>query len=217
MGSCFWIGYKSRDKYIFFDERVRSFLSRTAITLKFKIRWFPDEISNWAIFGKCPEIFGECSKTFVWHSSQFWKIFENLRKVVGNLRKIVKFYMEIRNLFSRVEKYFTGERSERVKHFSTLEDKFRISARPCNILYFANHDSDGNDTLQAEPFLTVHELYLSVIKDKAKRYKRGSARWVWRRERPKTKGLMFTTMAMHVRFESLYISLPSSAKQQQGA
>ena len=34
------------------------------------------------------------------------------------------------------KKYFTSERSERVKYFSTLEEKFRISARPCNILYF---------------------------------------------------------------------------------
>ena len=32
--------------------------------------------------------------------------------------------LEIRNFSSRVEKYF-----------STLEEKFRISARPCNILY----------------------------------------------------------------------------------
>ena len=34
-----------------------------------------------------------------------------------------------------LKKYFTSERSERVKCFSTLEEKFRISARPCNILY----------------------------------------------------------------------------------
>ena len=27
----------------FFDERVRSFVSRTATTLKFNLRWFPDE------------------------------------------------------------------------------------------------------------------------------------------------------------------------------
>jgi len=27
----------------FFDKRVRSFMPRTAITLKFKMRWFPDE------------------------------------------------------------------------------------------------------------------------------------------------------------------------------
>ena len=33
------------------------------------------------------------------------------------------------------KKYFTSERSERVKYFSTLEEKFRISARPWNILY----------------------------------------------------------------------------------
>ena len=33
-------------------------------------------------------------------------------------------------------------------------------------------------------------------------------------ERHQTKGLMGKTIAVHVRFESLYISLPSSAKQQ---
>ena len=39
-------------------------------------------------------------------------------------------------------------------------------------------------------------------------------RWRRRRECHQTKGLMSRAMAMHVRFESLYISLPSSAKQQ---
>ena len=34
-----------------------------------------------------------------------------------------------------LKKYFTSERSERVKYFSTLEEKFRIFSRPCNILY----------------------------------------------------------------------------------
>ena len=34
-----------------------------------------------------------------------------------------------------VKKYFTSEHSERVKYFSTLEEIFRTSARPCNILY----------------------------------------------------------------------------------
>ena len=34
------------------------------------------------------------------------------------------------------------------------------------------------------------------------------------RERHQTKGLMNKTIAVHVRFESLYISLRSSAKQQ---
>mgnify|MGYP000188137998 CR=1 FL=1 len=34
------------------------------------------------------------------------------------------------------------------------------------------------------------------------------------RERQKTKGLMSKTIAVHVRYKSLYISLPSSAKQQ---
>ena len=35
-----------------------------------------------------------------------------------------------------------------------------------------------------------------------------------RRKRRHTKGLMSKTIAVHMRFESLYISLPSSAKQQ---
>jgi len=34
------------------------------------------------------------------------------------------------------------------------------------------------------------------------------------RERHKTKGLISKTISVHVRYESLYISLPSSAKQQ---
>ena len=39
-----------------------------------------------------------------------------------------------------LKKYFTSECSERVKYFSTLEEKFRISAQPCDILYVSlNH------------------------------------------------------------------------------
>ena len=34
-----------------------------------------------------------------------------------------------------LKKYFTSERHEQVKYFSTREEKFRISAQPCNILY----------------------------------------------------------------------------------
>ena len=45
--------------------------------------------------------------------------------------------LEIRNFSSRVEKYFTRSLRSLVKYFSTLEEKFRISARPCNILYFS--------------------------------------------------------------------------------
>ena len=41
--------------------------------------------------------------------------------------------LEKRNFSSRVEKYFTRSLRSLVKYFSTLEDKFRISARPCNI------------------------------------------------------------------------------------
>ena len=34
-----------------------------------------------------------------------------------------------------VEKYFTSEHSKQVKYFSTWEEKFRISKRPCNVLF----------------------------------------------------------------------------------
>ena len=40
-----------------------------------------------------------------------------------------------------LKKYFTSQRSKRVKYFSTLEEKFCISARPCNILYLFKEDS----------------------------------------------------------------------------
>ena len=42
---------------------------------------------------------------------------------------------EIRNFSSSVEKYLTSEGSERVKCFSTREEKFRVSKGPCNILF----------------------------------------------------------------------------------
>ena len=37
-----------------------------------------------------------------------------------------------------LKKYFTRSLRSLVKYFSTLEEKFRISARPCNILYLRN-------------------------------------------------------------------------------
>ena len=37
--------------------------------------------------------------------------------------------------FRVLKKYFTRSLRSLVKYFSTPEEKFRISARPCNILY----------------------------------------------------------------------------------
>ena len=37
-----------------------------------------------------------------------------------------------------LKKYFTRSPRSLVKYFSTLEEKFRISVRPCNILYLLN-------------------------------------------------------------------------------
>ena len=41
-----------------------------------------------------------------------------------------------------VEKYFKGERSERVNNFLTREEKFRICKRPCNILFITLNTSE---------------------------------------------------------------------------
>ena len=46
--------------------------------------------------------------------------------------------MEIRNSSLSVEKYFTSSLRSLVKYFSTIEEKFRISALSCNILYLFN-------------------------------------------------------------------------------
>ena len=37
-----------------------------------------------------------------------------------------------------LKKYFTSELRSLVKYCSTLEEKFPVSARPCNILYELN-------------------------------------------------------------------------------
>ena len=51
------------------------------------------------------------------------------------INRILHGRLEIRNFSSRVEKYFTRSLRSLAKYFSTLEEKFRIFARPCNILY----------------------------------------------------------------------------------
>ena len=72
-------------------------------------------------------------------------------------------HLEIRNFSSHVEKSFTSERSERVKYFSTLEDKFRISARPCNILCFfiKYHLILVPDDLKVHLFVLLFDYYSS--------------------------------------------------------
>ena len=59
--------------------------------------------------------------------------------------------LEIRNFSSRVEKYFTRSLCSLVKYFSTLEEKFRISARPCNILYLFEDNYVTRSSLQKGP------------------------------------------------------------------
>ena len=44
-------GYKSLDKCLFFDMRDGCFLSPSAITLKFKMCWLPNQARYWAELG----------------------------------------------------------------------------------------------------------------------------------------------------------------------
>ena len=45
---------------------------------------------------------------------------------------------------SRFEKHFTSSLRSLVKYFSTLEEKFRISKRPCSILYMFIKEERNN-------------------------------------------------------------------------
>ena len=85
--------------------------------------------------------------------------------------------LEIRNFSSHVEKIFQSERSERVKYFSTLEKKFRISARPCNILYiclrrkklgsFSIDDGNGSENVTFKMnsrFFNLCRVYSNLLK-----------------------------------------------------
>ena len=81
--------------------------------------------------------------------------------------------LEIRNFSSRVEKYFTRSLRSLVKYFSTLEEKFRISARPCNILYLLLDNSwfsrDVTKILKSKPG-GLQKFYLHLWKDYLKIY-----------------------------------------------
>ena len=57
------------------------------------------------------------------------------KKTKTNKKRILYGRTEIQNFSLGVEKYFTSEHSERVKYFSTREEKFHISKRPCNFLF----------------------------------------------------------------------------------
>ena len=62
-----------------------------------------------------------------------------------------------------LKKSFTSERSEQVKYFSTLADKFRISARPRNILCFfiKYHLILVPDDLKVHLFVLLFDYYSS--------------------------------------------------------
>ena len=55
-----------------------------------------------------------------------------------------------------LKKYFTRSLRSLVKYFSTLEEKFRISTRPCNILYIYRLNTKIRSTML---YLSGFELY----------------------------------------------------------
>ena len=63
--------------------------------------------------------------------------------------------LEIRNFSSRVEKYFTRSR--------TLEEKFRISARPCNILYLSGPARGEVGYQYTRYFAPKIPIYLKIV------------------------------------------------------
>ena len=70
------------------------------------------------------------------HSHQKWKGLVFIGVYLIN--RILHGLLEIRNFSSRVKKYFTRSLRSLLKYCSTLEEKFRISARSCNILYLGH-------------------------------------------------------------------------------
>ena len=71
-----------------------------------------------------------------------------------------------------LKKYFTRSLRSQVKCFSTLEEKFRISVRPCNILYLSGVNpahtavaTGSNSSLQASSYgsLRVGRLSISAL------------------------------------------------------
>ena len=67
--------------------------------------------------------------------------------------------LEIRNFSSRVEKIFHSFAALTCEIFLTLEEKFRISVRPCNILYISTI------TKQKLPHLLVLHADQEVLQD----------------------------------------------------
>ena len=60
-----------------------------------------------------------------------------------------------------LKKYFTCSLRSLVKYFSTLEEKFGISAWPCNILYICNNTKDNFLSEPEEINVKFHKIYLT--------------------------------------------------------
>ena len=70
---------------------------------------------------------------------------------------------EIRNFSSLVKKYFTRSLRSLVKYFSALEKKFRISARPCNILYISYHAAKNRNICKSIQTMAKNRNVFTVI------------------------------------------------------
>ena len=71
-----------------------------------------------------------------------------------------------------LKKYFTHSLHSLVKYCSTLEEKFCISKRPCNILYKLNHDNTKLSTFPLNLNITTVTQFVWVLYDQEAMLKR---------------------------------------------
>ena len=114
------------------------------IQLPYKHQWN----TRWA-FARKLDIFA-CESTCYLHMWKYHLCYGYIINRAFHTKKLLKWNGLVAWRYKisllLLKKYFTSERSERVKYFSPMEEKFRISAWPCNILYFCNSYKVTNGT-----------------------------------------------------------------------
>ena len=108
-------------------------------------------------------------QTFVWPLGKFRKIFTNLWKVFKISTNVVNMYCECSvKLCGRFQIQKLSSVCSLVKYFSTLKDKFPISAQSYNILYLHVHVCDGKHAHPTSKLLMllslIVNLYLLIVK-----------------------------------------------------
>ena len=96
------IKYREIDKNMFFfDKRFRSFMSRTIITLKFRLRWFPEEAGysaeeEYTDINLPPLMSNEnknISGSLIWHLRKWWRHVQAKNTALSLLHKMIPFFV----------------------------------------------------------------------------------------------------------------------------